>query len=451
MARRPRPTHAKIAFHVGLLAGLVPILSAPALWLAAFWNRSHEPEEDDRREEQRRWTKRLFLLAAVDTLVAVVIGVSAATGVLEASMAEATPQARIGVVLEEVDAGLRVARVVEDTPAAEAGLAAGDVIKGAGGAVVAATSDLAERLEDGVPVTLTLDADGGERTVEVTPRADLAPPTVIDVEPARCDEMRALAPLEDPWRLAPYGAFLLLAIGLGVLGRRRGVRQVVIWGPFVVVYLLASVLGHLGGWVGCRVAGAGLRGQSVGLLLGELALTALAVGWFAFARRRGHVEGPEPPAPLLSTLRAYGLGVFYAATWMVRVGLLTIPLAWLSRQLEVGQVSPMLGELLGAGARDPVQAALIFGTAVILAPVAEEVLFRGIVLPHLARALSPWGAIVGSAVLFGLLHVAHGVLLVGPLTLGLVLGWARWRAGSLGPAILLHTTLNGFAMMMSLR
>lgn len=69
----------------------------------------------------------------------------------------------------------------------------------------------------------------------------------------------------------------------------------------------------------------------------------------------------------------------------------------------------------------------------VLAPISEELLFRGYVL----RALRPYGkrfAILGSAILFGLFH---GNLLQGPyaLLVGLILGWLaceysiKWAIG----------------------
>lgn len=450
MDTRHRHSPAKVAFHVGLAAGVVPFLSAPALWLAALWNRGQLPDEDRNAQEreQRRWTKRLFALAAVETVVAVVLGVAAATGIADEAMRDTSPP-RIGVLLEETESGLRVVDVVEGAPAAEAGIAAGARIRAVNGERVRTRDALAARLEAGAEAQLEVVREGEARTVPVTPRTDVPPPTVVPTEPERCDELPSPRGMDDPFRLVPYGVFLLAAVGLWVVGRRRGAPQAVVWLPMFGVFLLASLLGSLGAWIGCLVAGAGLRGQSVGLALGELALTVLAVGWWALARRRRHVVPVEPPEPQTPMVRAYGLGLYYAATWMIRVALLSAPLVWLSREAGVGQTSPVLGELLGGGARDPVQAAMVFVAAVVLAPVAEETLFRGVVFPHLARSLSPWAAIVWSSVLFGMLHVAHGVLLVGPLTLGLVLGWARWRSDGLGAPILLHTTFNGAATVLS--
>ncbi len=81
----------------------------------------------------------------------------------------------------------------------------------------------------------------------------------------------------------------------------------------------------------------------------------------------------------------------------------------------------------------------MFLYSAILAPVAEEVLFRGFIL----RSLQPYGkrfAIWGSAILFGLFH---GNLLQTPyaILMGLVLGYAAMEY-SLGWAIGLHMFNN---------
>jgi membrane protease YdiL (CAAX protease family) len=108
----------------------------------------------------------------------------------------------------------------------------------------------------------------------------------------------------------------------------------------------------------------------------------------------------------------------------------------------------MLESLLGPTA-DPWTAALVFVSAVVLAPVAEEVLFRGLLLPHLGRSLPSFTAIYVGALLFGMLHVSHGVMLIGPLVLGALLGWARLRSRGLLAPILLHVSFNGFATISS--
>lgn len=78
-----------------------------------------------------------------------------------------------------------------------------------------------------------------------------------------------------------------------------------------------------------------------------------------------------------------------------------------------------------------------------VAAVAEEVLFRGVLLKHLGRILGRHPAVVLQALLFGLIHAGYGSLLhVGAATVfGLLLGYLALRDG-LMPAMAIHFVVN---------
>jgi len=73
--------------------------------------------------------------------------------------------------------------------------------------------------------------------------------------------------------------------------------------------------------------------------------------------------------------------------------------------------------------------------------LCEETFFRGLMLSGLRR-WGPWAAIFITALLFGLLHGSIYRLLP-TFILGLVLGYAVWRSGSLYCSILIHVLNNG--------
>jgi len=77
-----------------------------------------------------------------------------------------------------------------------------------------------------------------------------------------------------------------------------------------------------------------------------------------------------------------------------------------------------------------------------LAPFFEETLFRGFLLPVLARRWPMAWALVGSALLFGAIHL-QPLGLPTLSALGLVLGQAMRRTGSLWTPILVHACWNG--------
>lgn len=83
----------------------------------------------------------------------------------------------------------------------------------------------------------------------------------------------------------------------------------------------------------------------------------------------------------------------------------------------------------------------------VLAPLAEEFLFRGFCYPALRTALPPVGAVLAVGVVFGLVHFASTppVLLVQLGVLGALLCVVREATGSLLPCVGLHATNNALA------
>ena len=96
-------------------------------------------------------------------------------------------------------------------------------------------------------------------------------------------------------------------------------------------------------------------------------------------------------------------------------------------------------------AQDP--AALVVGLALLagVAPLVEELIFRGLLYGWLAGRWGSGIAFIGSSLAFAAAHVelAHVVLV---LPLGLMFGWLRWRSGSLWPSLVAHMANNGLAV-----
>lgn len=84
---------------------------------------------------------------------------------------------------------------------------------------------------------------------------------------------------------------------------------------------------------------------------------------------------------------------------------------------------------------------------VALAPFAEELLFRGVGVQVLAVLGAPI-AIIGSGVMFGLIHGIAAAL--PPLIIfGIGLAYVRWRTHSVFPAMVAHGTFNGIGLAAS--
>jgi uncharacterized protein len=84
-------------------------------------------------------------------------------------------------------------------------------------------------------------------------------------------------------------------------------------------------------------------------------------------------------------------------------------------------------------------------TVCLVAPMVEEMLFRGVILRSFLRQYARWPAILGSALLFGLAHMNVYQCAVG-LALGTLSGWLYERTQSLWPSIILHASYNSALM-----
>jgi membrane protease YdiL (CAAX protease family) len=91
---------------------------------------------------------------------------------------------------------------------------------------------------------------------------------------------------------------------------------------------------------------------------------------------------------------------------------------------------------------------------VIVGPVAEELMFRGLILRTFMRRMPFWPAAVLSTLLFGLAHTYEVATLAGALTLaasvgvlGLVNCYLVRITGRLTPGMMLHATANGVAVL----
>ena len=86
-----------------------------------------------------------------------------------------------------------------------------------------------------------------------------------------------------------------------------------------------------------------------------------------------------------------------------------------------------------------------FITAVILAPVLEELIFRGIVLEGFLRNYSPVKAIFWTNVLFGLAHL-NPWQFMGAFLMGILISWVYYKTRNLLLPVLMHfvNNLGGF-------
>lgn len=80
-------------------------------------------------------------------------------------------------------------------------------------------------------------------------------------------------------------------------------------------------------------------------------------------------------------------------------------------------------------------------TFVLLAPILEELIFRGIMLDGLLRRTAPWKAILLSSFLFALVHL-NPWQFISAMVIGIFAGWVYFRTRNLLYPMLIHITNN---------
>lgn len=112
-------------------------------------------------------------------------------------------------------------------------------------------------------------------------------------------------------------------------------------------------------------------------------------------------------------------------------------------QSTVSQYSDVIETLIGGNA------VLSIIVTVVLAPVAEEFLFRGVALQKAKKIMPFLWANILQALLFGIYHgnIIQGVY---AFFLGILLGYVAEQFHSIWASILLHACVNGSAQLLSL-
>lgn len=108
-----------------------------------------------------------------------------------------------------------------------------------------------------------------------------------------------------------------------------------------------------------------------------------------------------------------------------------------------GDTQPFTQMVLKAGTGS--EMVILFLLGVVIAPVAEEIYFRGFLFPMLKKRLGLTGGIVISGVFFGLLH--FDILRFLPLALGgMALAWVYHKTDSLYAPITAHGVWNALML-----
>lgn len=156
------------------------------------------------------------------------------------------------------------------------------------------------------------------------------------------------------------------------------------------------------------------------VIAGIIAL--IAFGWLLHKKRMLHLSSRDLKGSQLLFCVGIGLG-------LALISKIAIVLGVLSQEPITEQNVP-----------DPFFWAVSLATTVVLIPIVEELLFRGILFGSFCRAFSYKIAIVLSALLFMLVHSM--VSWPSVFVIGVLLAWLYWQTDNLAVTMVIHGTVN---------
>lgn len=227
---------------------------------------------------------------------------------------------------------------------------------------------------------------------------------------------------------------------------RRGRRpRVARWRPAAAVgaIVLAVVLSQSVAGAVLLAAGGSRALMALGVVLADVVVLAVVV---VFARR-----GADRLTP--ATLGIRRTRLWRAVAWMlaIYVGVIGFEGLWTVLVAALGGVHGRGGGAPAVHASTPVALLILLALAVV-APIAEEISFRGYLFPALSRWRGPWSAAVLTALLFGAAHVLAYPPLLLPLMVAFGFGSCLlyWITGSLLPCVALHALNNALVTSIAL-
>lgn len=208
--------------------------------------------------------------------------------------------------------------------------------------------------------------------------------------------------------------------------------QVLVMMPVVIAFAIQAAVG--GGEVDQGALMQVLTDQSMKYSLIANMLTLVVIMIFYLIRRKKFSEAlwlRKVDVPTLWEGVAFAPGLYL----IVSTVLFALPESWLESYNEAS-AGITTGGVVGVLA------------VVVAAPVVEEIVFRGLIMTRLSRAMPGWLAVLLSAAIFGACH-GHPVWFGYAFALGTVFGFMDLRAGSIWPSVLGHVAFNSFSQIIT--
>jgi membrane protease YdiL (CAAX protease family) len=205
---------------------------------------------------------------------------------------------------------------------------------------------------------------------------------------------------------------------------------VIIW----VSYLLAVDAGN----GVAEVMGVPLAIITATVTSGTFAITALSFSIVLYRQRLNS----------LGVVKIHGFKPYFFAIgmWLIALTLLMVWIAALSwLKLDFLLPPDTAQQVIDTAGGNLITTLVLVG---FLGPIAEEIFFRGFVLPGLIKRFGVIRSLLLSSLLFGIFHFDPGAI-VPTFILGLALGWVYLKTGALWPAIFAHGLHNSLAIMLA--
>ncbi len=186
-------------------------------------------------------------------------------------------------------------------------------------------------------------------------------------------------------------------------------------------------------------------GEFIGVPVTIITATAMS-GAFAAAGFAFSTVRYREPISSLGFVKTRGIKPYLFASLMWLIGL-SVLMFWVQALVWFGidvLVPPDTAEKALEKAGGSIVVTIVL--AGILGPIAEEIFFRGYVLPGLIKRFGIGRSLLLSSLMFGLFHIDLGAI-VPTFVLGLALGWVYLKTGSIWPAIFAHGLHNTVAVL----
>lgn len=236
--------------------------------------------------------------------------------------------------------------------------------------------------------------------------------------------------------------FKSLGAGLGFVGIFLGAQAIV---SFAVSFYYSVMIGYESAQSGNELALKEINALLLDKLTGAMTLISVISGVVALliiliifkARHKNFREEINiKPIRLISIPIIILMGISLNLLIQILISCLPIPLELMESYSQASQFTQDTS-------------IISFLALAIMAPIAEEIFFRGLVLSRFSKSMPIVVSIILQAIIFGLIHGT--VLWFSYATIiGLVLGLLAYKQKSILGCMILHFSINGLSFMINI-